>query len=397
MYGDCQRSRCRADLPTAACPWDFRSLPRLGERTWYCAWLTPTSRLPHGISVYVRRRRLPTVKPATLFDGILERVGFRTFGPWLCNPCVDGLTFQPPVRLNIGRTLLCLPDDFKALPCSEPKMKSIYKTSVTVLACLLLSVLFAHSQDTSIQEVHGIVVSSIDPAVKPGDDFYHFANGNWINHQTIPADRAAVDVWTKLGDLSNARMADLIKEIANSNGSSESGLRKVADLYKSYMDEATIDSKGIAPLKAHLDSIAAIQDKKQLAKAFGETLRADVDALNNTNFHTPNLFGLWVAPGFNDSDHYTPYLMQGGGLLPDREYYLSDSDSMKKIRAGYETHITTLLKLAGMSDPETRAKKIIDLEHAIAEVHRPLAENEDIKKANNTWTHADFSSKAPGL
>jgi len=276
-------------------------------------------------------------------------------------------------------------------------MKSIYKTSVTVLACLLLSVLFAHSQDTSIQEVHGIVVSSIDPAVKPGDDFYHFANGNWINHQTIPADRAAVDVWTKLGDLSNARMADLIKEIANSNGSSESGLRKVADLYKSYMDEATIDSVGIAPLKAHLDSIAAIQDKKQLAKAFGETLRADVDALNNTNFHTPNLFGLWVAPGFNDSDHYTPYLMQGGVVLPDREYYLSDSDSMKKIRAGYETHITTLLKLAGMSDPETRAKKIIDLEHAIAEVHRPLAENEDIKKANNTWTHADFSSKAPGL
>ncbi len=276
-------------------------------------------------------------------------------------------------------------------------MKSVYKPSVAVLACLLLSVLFAHSQDTSIQEVHGIVVSSIDPAVKPGDDFYHFANGNWINHQTIPADRAAVDVWTKLGDLSNERMADLIKEIANSNGSSESGLRKVADLYKSYMDEATIDSKGIAPLKAHLDSIAAIQDKKQLAKAFGETLRADVDALNNTNFHTPNLFGLWVAPGFNDSDHYTPYLMQGGVVLPDREYYLSDSDSMKKIRAGYETHITTLLKLAGMSDPETRAKKIIDLEHAIAEVHRPLAENEDIKKANNTWTHADFSSKAPGL
>ena len=68
-----------------------------------------------------------------------------------------------------------------------------------------------------IQEVHGIVVSSIDPSVKPGDDFYHFANGNWINRAKIPADRAAIDVWTKLGDLSNQRTADLIKEIAASN------------------------------------------------------------------------------------------------------------------------------------------------------------------------------------
>jgi endothelin-converting enzyme/putative endopeptidase len=163
------------------------------------------------------------------------------------------------------------------------------------------------------------------------------------------------------------------------------------------MNEAGIEAKGVAPLRAHLDEIAAIGDKKQLAYALGKTLRADVDALNNTNYHTPNIFGLWVAPGFQDSEHYTAYLMQGGLQLPDREYYLADSEHMKNVRAKYETHITAMLKLAGFSDTEMRAKRIVDLEHSIAQSHRSLAENEDIHKADTMWKQADFSSKAPGL
>ena len=109
--------------------------------------------------------------------------------------------------------------------------------------------------------------------------------------------RAAIDVWTKLGDLSNQRTADLIKELAALNPPAGSNARKVADLFNSYMNEAGIEAKGLAPIRPHMDAIAAIHDKKELARVLGETLRADVDALNNTNFYTPNLFGLWVAPG----------------------------------------------------------------------------------------------------
>ena len=124
------------------------------------------------------------------------------------------------------------------------------------------------------------------------------------------------------------------------------------------MDEAAIEAKGLTPLRPHLDAIAAIHDKRELAHALGESLRADVDALNNTNYHTPNLFGMWVAPGFNDSDHYTAYLMQGGLQLPDREYYLSDSEEMAKIRTQYQTHVAAMLKLAGFSDADARAARI---------------------------------------
>ena len=255
----------------------------------------------------------------------------------------------------------------------------------------------AFAPSASIPEQHGIAVANMDRAVKPGDDFYKYANGDWIKRTVIPPDRSSVDVWSKLEDLSNKRTAQLIADIAKSNPPAGAPTRKVADLYNSYMDEAGIEAKGLSPLRPHLDAVAAIQDKHQLARALGETLRADVDALNNTNYHTPNLFGLWVAPGFNDSEHYMPYLMQGGLQLPDREYYLSDSESMSKLRAGYQTHIATMLKLAGFSEAEARATKIVDLEHSIAQIHRSLAENEDIHKANNTWSREDFSTKAPGL
>jgi putative endopeptidase len=276
-------------------------------------------------------------------------------------------------------------------------MRRIPQFSKFVLTCVGIFALAASAQNAAAPETHGIAVANLDRSVHPGDDFYEYANGAWIKRTEIPPDRAEVDVFTKLGDLSNQRTANLIEEIAKSNPAAGSGARKVADLYNSYMDEAAIEAKGLAPLRPHLDAIAAIRDKRELAQALGETLRADVDALNNTNFHTANLFGLWVAPGFNDSDHYTAYLLQGGLQLPDREYYVADSEHMRKLRAQYQAHIAAMLKLAGFTETDARAVGILELEHAIAQNHRTLADNEDIHTANNTWTQADFPAKAPGL
>ena len=276
-------------------------------------------------------------------------------------------------------------------------MKVILGVLKCVVAGAVLFAFVAFPKDLPAQETHGIALDSIDRSVKPGDDFYRYANGEWLKRTEIPPDRVEVDVWTKLGDLSNKRTADLIAEIAKSNPPAGSSSRKVADLYNSYMDEAAIEAKGLAPLRPHLEAIAAVQDKRQLARVLGESLRADVDALNNTNYHTPNLFGLWVAPGFNDSDHYMGYLMQGGLQLPDREYYLADSEAMRTVRTQYQTHVAAMLKLAGFSDADGRAARILELEHSIAQTHRSLADNENIHNANNTWTQADFPAKAPGL
>ena len=244
---------------------------------------------------------------------------------------------------------------------------------------------------------YGIVIANMDRSVQPGDDFYLYANGDWMKRTAIPADRAEISVFSVLDDLSNKRTAGLIKDAAKSNAAPESNERKIADLYNSYMNEAAIEALGLTPLRPHLRAIAAIQNKKELALAFGESIRADVDALNDTNFQTIHLFGLWVAPGFQDAAHYHAYLLQGGLGLPSRELYLSDDPHSKQTLAAYQTYVATMLKLAGFTDTDARAARVIALEHDIAEKHISLADSEDIHKANNVWRRTDFSAKAPGL
>ncbi len=276
-----------------------------------------------------------------------------------------------------------------------PSINSVLQCAGICLLGLTLPV--AHAQDAPKQNTHGISVANMDRSVKPGNDFYLYCNGDWIKRTELPPDRARISVFSSLADLSDKRTAAIIEETAKGNAPAGSSARKIADLYNSYMNEAAIEAKGLVPLQTHLEAIAAIQNKKELAFALGETLRADVDALNNTNFHTPHLFGLWVAPGFNDPDHYAAYLLQGGVQLPDREYYLSDSEHMRDVRSKYQAHVSAMLKLAGFDDTDARAERIVKLEHAIAEKHLSLADNDDIHKANNSWMQADFTAKAPGL
>ncbi|MCU1285634.1 MAG: endothelin-converting enzyme [Acidobacteriales bacterium] len=281
------------------------------------------------------------------------------------------------------------------IPCSKNTKHLL--VSLSIFLTLVLGSAFAQESANSIPEKHGIDPSKMETSVRPGDDFFEYADDGWLKRTEIPADRGGIGTFTLLDILSNKRTSGLIEEAAKSGGAAGSSSRKIADLYNSFMNEAGIESKGLTPLKPHLDSITAIKTRKDLARALGETLRADVDALNNTNFHTANIFGLWVAPSFNDSEHYTAYLLQGGLQLPDREYYLADTPHMKDIRAKYQQHVSAMLKLAGLTDADARAARVLELEHAIAEKHLSLEENDDIHKANNTWKPADFTTKAPGL
>lgn len=267
-----------------------------------------------------------------------------------------------------------------------------FRTSLAI--CLFT--LLLQAQQTA-PATHGIIVSDMDQSVKPGDNFFEYSNGAWMKKTVIPPDRASVSVFTTLTHGANERTASLIQDIAVAPGKAAPATRKIADLYRSFMDEAGIERKGLAPLKGELDSIDAIRDKRDLARVLGVHLRADEDPLNMTNFHSPNFLGLWVAPGFSDSGHYTAYLLQGGLEMPDREYYLKTGEHMESIRAQYRTHVIAMLKLAGIADAEKRAEGIIALEHAIAEKHWTLAEDQDVHKANNLWWRSEFGRNAPGL
>jgi putative endopeptidase len=253
------------------------------------------------------------------------------------------------------------------------------------------------STDASSSAAGGIDLGNMDRSIKPGDNFYLYSNGGWLNRTELAPDRAAIGVFNRLDDLSRKQSAAIIEDAAKSNAPAGSNQRKIADFYNAFMDEAAIESKGLEPIKPHLAEIAAVHDRHELAIELGKGLRADVDLLNNAVFQTPNLFGLWVAPGFSDSEHYVPYLLQGGLELPSRDYYLDTSDSMKQVRAKYASHVAAVLRLAGFDDADARAGRVIELETAMAKTHISLADIEDIAKANNPWKRSDFAAKAPGL
>ncbi len=149
--------------------------------------------------------------------------------------------------------------------------------------------------------------------------------------------------------------------------------------------------------KPDLQRIDGIFSRSELAAALGETLRADVDILNNTNLHTPHFFGLWVAQDFNDPERYLPFLLQGGLGMPDREYYLGTSAAMAAIRPQYQAHIAAVLKLAGIDAPDKRAANIFELERRMAEVHWTRVASEKIESGNNHWSRAQFYAQAPDL
>jgi predicted metalloendopeptidase len=243
----------------------------------------------------------------------------------------------------------------------------------------------------------GVDLSAMDRSVRPGDDFFAYANGSWLKKTEIPPDRAAYGVGAAMTELAAQRTAALIKEAAARQAPAGSEARKIADYYASFMDEAGIEAKGTRPLDTALEDVARIEDRAALARALGGSLRTDVDVLNATQLHTSNLFGLWVAQDLDDPARYSPFLLQGGLGMPDREYYLDPSPRMADIRTKYQRHIAAVLKLEGVADAEAKAARIFELEHHIAETHVSRADSEDVAKGNNHWTRQDFATRAPGL
>ncbi|HJW73951.1 MAG TPA: M13 family metallopeptidase [Geothrix sp.] len=260
--------------------------------------------------------------------------------------------------------------------------------------CLVLPALVAAPPKSAPA---GIDMAGMDQSVAPGDDFFAYGNGSWMKRTQIPADRGSAGVWDAVIDTTDLRTAGLIKAAAAAKAPQGSESRKIGDFYTSFMDEKTIEGKGLTPLKPTFQAIQGLRDRKDLAHFLGTTLRADVDVLNATNLYTGNLFGLWVAQDLDEPTRYAPFLLQGGLGMPDRTYYLDASEGMVTLRSQYLAHVTAMLKLAGVPDAPARAKAVLDLETRMAKAHASREETGDVLKGNNHWRRADFEKKAPGL
>ncbi len=261
------------------------------------------------------------------------------------------------------------------------------KTALAIMLC---------SASLSLAPAQAAGQAAPAAATLPGDDFFAYANGDWLAKTDIPADRSSWGAFAAMSETANSRIVKLI-EAAGTDRNASGDARKVANFYNAFMNEVAIESRGVAPLKPVLAKIDAIKDRAALARVLGATMRADVDPLNATNFATENLFGLWVAQGLTDPERNLPYLLQGGLGMPDRAYYVDDNAGMAGLRSKYLLHIAAMLKLAGYADADKRAAKVLELETAIAKSHATREQSSDVLKSNNKWNARDFAAKAPGM
>lgn len=264
----------------------------------------------------------------------------------------------------------------------------------------LLAPGMAWSAGAQKEALAGVNESGMDRSVRPGDDFYAYANGTWARETEIPADRASVGGFYIADQSTEKRITALVAQVVAEKPRPGSTAALIHDYYRAYLDTAAINAAGMAPVQGDLARFAAIATRTDLSRVLGQQVRADVDPLNATDFQTENLFGLFITQSLNGTA-VMPYVLQGGLGLPEREYYRSADAKMADIRAKYRAYIATILTDAGLAatpaEAEARAQKIYDLEDRIAQAHETREQSEDFQHANAEWTLADFAAKAPGI
>jgi putative endopeptidase len=228
----------------------------------------------------------------------------------------------------------------------------------------------------------GFDATGMNRDIAAGDDFYAFANGTWASKTAIPSDRSNYGMFSLLDDLSQQRTREIVEAAAKTANN------KVGDLYTSFLDEKTVEAKGIAPLSPWLDKIKNIKTKQDFATVMVQLNRAGLAS---------SLFAGYIGQDDKLPDHYIAQVAQSGLGLPDRDYYLKDDANLKAARTAYAAFLEQLLTLAAQPDGKTRVTAVVAFETEIAKVQWTRTDSRDSTKTYNKWQRADFEKNAPGF
>jgi putative endopeptidase len=265
------------------------------------------------------------------------------------------------------------------------------------LVLVLASMSIAHAQTAGFN-TSSTIESGVDTSIKPGDDFFGFANGAWLKATDIPAGKARWTVRDEIAELTRQQVLKLLDGASAAPAGSTA--RKVADFRAAYLNEAAIEAKGSAPLKPMLDRIDRVRDRASLTQLLGAGLRADVDPMNTGVFRSSHILGLAVQASIHGEKDYVAFLVQGGLGLADRENYMSAEPAMQVQRTKRQEAIGRVLALLSADSAAVltkRAEAVMALETAIAQSHATAELSGNERSADNLWTRADLAQQAPGI
>lgn len=227
---------------------------------------------------------------------------------------------------------------------------------------------------------------NMDASVKPGDDFYRYANGTWLKTNAVPASKTSWGSFNELREKSVEAMRTLLEEAAK-NPKKGHLQQMVGDFYASGMDSLTIEKRGWDPLKPDFARVDKLQNLTDVLNELAYQRRQ-----SNGMLH-----GFSVSQDRKNVSKYLPQFGQGGTTLPDRDYYLKNDPRSTKIRDAYRDHLTKMFGLIGDANAAQSADKVITLETALARAQMARVEMRDPYKTYNKLTVKDFDKLTPHI
>jgi predicted metalloendopeptidase len=228
----------------------------------------------------------------------------------------------------------------------------------------------------------GVEVSDIDSAIRPGDDFYAYVNGDWLKSFKIPDEHSSYGSFTILAERSEERLKTIIEEINAGRAARDPEAAKVRDFYASYLDTDAINARGLAAFAEDFAAIDAVDSAEKLAALFfNPSLRARAP------------ISAWIGADAKRPNQYAVYVTQSGLGMPNRDYYLEEKFADKQ--SSYQQYIATMLALAGLPDAQGAAARIWALELELARVHWDPAKRRNRDLTYNLKTIADLEAFAP--
>jgi putative endopeptidase len=227
--------------------------------------------------------------------------------------------------------------------------------------------------------------AGMNPDIRPQDDLFRHVNGRWLDTTEIPDDKSGWGNFAVLRDRSEERVKEIIEGLAEGTHEPGSNAQKIGDLYTSFMDEERIEALGAEPVRADLETVAALPDVNALVQFVGGLERRGGGGF----------FGTYVNTDDRDATRYLVNIVQSGTGLPDESYYREEK--FADIRRAYVAHVAKVFELGGWADPAGSARQVMEVETRLAQGHWERAETRDVIKGYNLTTLAELRELVPTL
>jgi len=287
-------------------------------------------------------------------------------------------TMVKSMNHRLPATLLLLTGLYGCQQATEPGQTVLAEpASEAVVEEAVVEVVSLHS---------GIDLSGFDTEVRPQDDFYQYVNGTWMSETEIPADKSNFGSFNLVSDKTENALRELIEEISTDSSATQgSAAQKIRDYYNTYLDAEAADRAGIDSIAEQLAAIDRAESHDDILRLFAELSTHGVNAPFQSS----------IDPDLNDAERYAVYVEEAGLTLPDRDYYLEDTEQYVNGRSLYQQYVADILTLAGFESGAEIAGQLLALETRLAEHHWTREDNRDPEKLNNPRTADELQAMSP--